>query len=207
MRLAQFIRSEMQAILAEWDAFARSIEPGGKAIHELDLRNDAERLLRSIADDVDSAQSAAQQTAKSRGGVAVSTQGIDPSATTHAEQRIQVGMDIDQLIAEYRALRASVLRLWRGQLQMADPKDLDDVTRFNEAIDQAMTRSVSEFTANVDYFKDLFLGMVSHEMRGPLHAVLLQATLLTQSPELDEKYSQSRRPYLAKCDAHEPPVT
>jgi hypothetical protein len=65
------------------------------------------------------------------------------AAQTHAILRARSGFDINQLASEYRALRASVLRLWTEAYQPGDI-NLEDVIRFNEAIDQALAESVSE---------------------------------------------------------------
>jgi hypothetical protein len=63
------------------------------------------------------------------------------AAQTHAILRARSGFDINQLASEYRALRASVLRLWTEAYQPGDI-NLEDVIRFNEAIDQALAESV-----------------------------------------------------------------
>ncbi|MET0356931.1 MAG: ATP-binding protein, partial [Cellvibrio sp.] len=51
-----------------------------------------------------------------------------------------------QLVSEYRALRASVLRLWaKSRDTLLETIAADDVTRFNEAVDQAIAESVDFF--------------------------------------------------------------
>jgi signal transduction histidine kinase len=89
------------------------------------------------------------------------------------------GFDINQLAAEYRALRASVLRLW---MDAADPKEflLEDLIRFNEAIDQALAESVDFFSAEVDQARNLFFGMLGHDMRSPLQTIQMTASYLSQ---------------------------
>jgi signal transduction histidine kinase len=56
--------------------------------------------------------------------------------------------------------------------------DLDDVVRFNEAIDQGIAESVSFFSAQVDQARNLFFGMLGHDMRSPLNAILMTAKYL-----------------------------
>ena len=56
----------------------------------------------------------------------------ETAAQTHAIMRAKSGFDIQQLASEYRALRASVLRLWTDTYQF-EASALDDVMRFNEA--------------------------------------------------------------------------
>jgi signal transduction histidine kinase len=91
--------------------------------------------------------------------------------------RAQSGFDINQLAAEYRALRASVLRLWMDACEPEGPH-VDDVIRFNEAIDQALAESVDFFSAQVEQSRNLFLGMLGHDMRSPLQSIQMTASYL-----------------------------
>jgi signal transduction histidine kinase len=49
------------------------------------------------------------------------------------------------------------------------------VTRFNEAIDQLLAESMAQYAEDIDYSKDLFLGVLGHDLRNPLSAVLMTA--------------------------------
>jgi signal transduction histidine kinase len=101
----------------------------------------------------------------------------ETAAQTHALLRARAGFNINQLAAEYRALRASVLRLWADECEPVVP-DLDDVIRFNEAIDQALAESVAFFSAQVEQSRNLLLGMLGHDMRSPLQAIQATASYL-----------------------------
>jgi signal transduction histidine kinase len=98
---------------------------------------------------------------------------------THAALRAQSGFTINQLTAEYRALRASVLHLWT---KACEPSAIDprDVVRFNEAIDQALAESVAFFSAEIENERNLFLGMLGHDMRSPLQVIQLTSTYLSK---------------------------
>lgn len=50
--------------------------------------------------------------------------------------------------------------------------------RFNEAIDQAIVESVDFFSMQVDFTRNLFLGMLGHDMRSPLQTVRITAAYL-----------------------------
>jgi signal transduction histidine kinase len=76
-----------------------------------------------------------------------------------------------------RALRASVLRLWMDECQPDAPHP-DDVIRFNEAIDQAISESIGFFSAQVDQARNLLLGMLGHDMRSPLQTIQTTASYL-----------------------------
>ena len=103
----------------------------------------------------------------------------ETAAQSHAVLRAKSGYDIEQLASEYRALRASVLVLWMDECKPADPY-LDDVIRFNEAIDQALAESIGHFNAQVEQARNLLLGMLSHDMRTPLQTVQMTARYLGQ---------------------------
>jgi len=83
-----------------------------------------------------------------------------------------------QLVAEYRALRAGVLRLWAEKEPVA--VSVVDVIRFNEAIDQAVAESVEFFSEETDQLRNVFLGVLGHDLRGPLNAILLTAELISR---------------------------
>lgn len=66
MKLSTFIITNMQQVLAEWDRFARTLELEG-VLSKKEVRDHAEQILRAIALDIDTHQSAEQQQRKSQG--------------------------------------------------------------------------------------------------------------------------------------------
>jgi signal transduction histidine kinase len=177
VRLADFIDANLPAILAEWEAFASSLLPAAGGLDSVALRDHAEDILRAVANDLRTAQTRAQQSAKSKGQAIVRPDATETAAQTHALLRATGGFTIRQLVAEYRALRASVLRLW-SDTGVYGPQAMEDVGRFNEAIDQAVAESVDYFTTEVDRWRAVFLGVLGHELRGPLNAILLTSKLV-----------------------------
>ena len=174
MRLADYIMREMERILAKWEQFAETRLPAAEAMGPLELRDHAQQILEAIAEDLGTTQSRQQQAAKSMGLAPAPFPARETAAQTHAVLRAKSGYDIKQLVSEYRALRASVLVMWIDECRPAAP-DLQDVIRFNEAIDQAVAESVHYFSAHVDRARNLLLGMLSHDMRSPLQAVQMTA--------------------------------
>jgi len=59
----------------------------------------------------------------------------------HGKLRHSVGFDVSQVGAEYRALRASVLRLWMRNVGTVDATVLEEIVRFNEGIDQGLAEA------------------------------------------------------------------
>jgi signal transduction histidine kinase len=179
MRLADFIRRDMEAILSEWETFAAAQLPAAADMNSLALRDHAEQLLRAIAKDISSPQSDEEREQKSKGHAARPLEARNTESETHALLRAQSGFTINQLAAEYRSLRASVLHLWT---RASEPSAIDprDVYRFNEAIDQAVAESIAFFGAQMENERNLFLGMLGHDMRGPLQVIHLTATYLSK---------------------------
>lgn len=179
MRLADFIRHNVESIVDEWVAFAATRAPAAERMTLLSLRDHAEEILQAIVKDLDSPQTEAEQTAKSRGEAPQSVGSRETAAQTHGLLRAKSGFDINQMASEYRALRASVLRLWLVACA-PQPPHAGDIIRFNEAIDQALAESVSFYSERVEQARNLFLGTLGHDMRTPLQAIHMTAAYLTQ---------------------------
>ncbi len=177
MRLADFIVRNMEPILVQWEAFAATLLPAARSMDSRGLRDHARQILEAVVKDLRSPQTREAQREKSLGRAPEPTNAEETAAQTHAVLRARRGFDINQLAAEYRALRASVLRLWIDECQPSAPH-LGDMIRFNEAIDQALAESVAFFTAQVEQARDLLLGMLGHDMRTPLQAIQLTASYL-----------------------------
>ena len=155
MRLSVFILANIEPILAEWDVFARKIWPG-KYTDPAELRDHAENILRAAALDMQTRQTDAQQDAKSIGegrNQTAASSSVDWASGVHALARLDSGFDLLAVFAEYRALRASVIRLWRDSGPNPDLHDLDDLTRFNESIDQSLTEAVRKYVYEVASFR------------------------------------------------------
>jgi signal transduction histidine kinase len=191
MRLADFILKNIEPILAEWEAFARSVPPGA-TMDQLALRDHAQDILRATALDMASAQTAAERADKSRGhghGEADSLR-LNGASDVHAVGRVRSGFDLLAVIAEYRALRASVVRLWRESRPDPDPLDLDDLARFNESLDQSLTKAVRSYTQQVDRSRQMFLAILGHDLRNPLNSMMMSAEALSQPGLLDAESSR-----------------
>jgi len=176
MRLSDFILKNMETVLTEWESFAATLLPGAGNMTSLTLRDHAPQILEAIAHDITTAQTRDEQAEKSRGRASKMAGAPETAAQTHAVLRARSGFNIMHLVAEYRALRASVLRLWFDSNPLDEGRG--EVTRFNEAIDQAIAESVGHFHAQVEMSRNLFLGMLGHDMRTPLSAIVATASYL-----------------------------
>src|SRR5688500_15462026 len=176
MRLADFILENVEPILAEWEVFARSLSPGAK-MNSLALRDHAQDILLATVRDMNSEQTGAQQSDKSRGqgNNGQDSVALNGASDLHAVGRLSSGFDLMEVISEYRALRASVLRLWHDSSPRPIDFDVSDVTRFNESIDQSLCKAVSSFTRRIDQSRDMFLAILGHDLRNPLNSIAMTA--------------------------------
>lgn len=55
---------------------------------------------------------------------------------------------------------------------------MDEMVRFNEAIDQSLTESVRQYSLRVSQTRDRFTGVLAHDLRSPLGAIANSAELL-----------------------------
>lgn len=189
IRLADFIRANIDPIVAEWVKFAQTRTPASDNMTKLALKDHIVELLEFIADDLESPQSENEQVRKSRGLGAEDGEFTRSAAEIHASLRLSDGFNIDQMVSEYRALRASVVKLWTASSQILSATDLEDMTRFNEALDQALTESVAEYTKMVNQSRDLFLGVLGHDLRNPIGAALMAARLIVKRCVADSRES------------------
>ena len=149
-----------------------------------ELRDHAEDILTAAVKDISTPQTSDEQSHKSQGRGSAKT--MQASGRLHADDRIQHGFTLRSVLAEFRALRATVLRLY----EESGASDLTDVRRFNEAIDEALTESMDRFALQTDLFRDQFIGILSHDLRTPLAAITVGAPLLA-APE-DNPQRRSR---------------
>jgi signal transduction histidine kinase len=183
-RLATFILANREPILVEWEAFARTCAPASGAMDVAALRDHANEMLTVIAADLETPQGGRAQREKAQGN-APPEAGIT-AAEEHGAGRAESGFSVEQMISEYRALRASVLRLWTRARGEMTPADVNDLMRFNEAIDQSLAESISRYTEDLDYSKEMFLAILGHDLRTPLGAVMTSATFMLETQELQE---------------------
>ena len=170
--LRTFVEAHHEAIIQEFAAFAQTLMPEGLELTPVVLRDHAEELLTAIVRDMGIPQTVGEQERKSEGLGEAKT--MAASGRLHADARAQHGFSVHALVAEFRALRAIVLRLY----EKSGESDLGEVRRFNEAIDEALAVSLSRFTIQTDRFRDQFIGILSHDLRTPLGAITTGAALL-----------------------------
>ena len=185
MKLSKFILQNLEEILQEWEDFASTIATFNNSMTTVELRDHAEAMLKVIAADLETFQNEQESIDKS--------QGLAPDASTetaaevHAVARLGSGFSGDQVMAEYRALRSSVLRLWSRRTELTTADEIQDMVRFNEAIDQSITESLGRYSEILRESQNLFLAILGHDVRTPLGAITMGAQVLLLDAALPSK--------------------
>jgi signal transduction histidine kinase/CRP-like cAMP-binding protein len=175
LQLSAFIEENMEEIVAEWEAFARTLLPAAATMTSLALRDHARQILQAIAHEIQS------------DGAAEPHSSGKTAATTHGALRHLSGFNLLQLGSEYRALRASVIKLWRAHLSKEHHGPLDDLARFNASVDQALAESIASYADELTRSRDTFLAILGHDLRSPLSAVSLSGEYLSKGGMLEGK--------------------
>ena len=179
MKLSTFIKNHLEEILTEWDLFAQTLLPAASGMSVTDLRDDAKQILNAIAVDIETKQSLGQEKDKSK-GLALASK--DSAASTHGRLRHNSGFTLVQLVAEFRAVRASVLRLWLPNITAITEEATADMIRFNEAVDQAVAASVATYAEHAANVRDTFLAILGHDLRSPLSTITMAGDVFSQGP-------------------------
>lgn len=182
MKLSQFLKDHNDEILLEWDRFAKEVAPPGSDMSVSALRDHAKELLLAIANNIERTQSKNTQVEKSKGQLPAPGE-LGAAASLHGMLRHQGGFDLKEVAAEFRALRASVLHLWLPLVKDMTPEFSYDVTRFNEAIDEALSGSIITFSDQTAHTRDTFLAVLGHDLRNPLSAISMSGEFLQKVAE------------------------
>jgi diguanylate cyclase (GGDEF)-like protein/PAS domain S-box-containing protein len=146
MRLADFIRANIEPILQKWDEFAETVIRSARGMGKAAIRDHAREMLLTIAAELDRANRGQPLVARSE----------EDAAEAHGIGRWTAGFDINETVSEYRALRASVIAFWTKADTTIQPTDFDDLLRFNEAIDESLSASLAGYTAEKEKHERLF---------------------------------------------------
>jgi signal transduction histidine kinase len=169
MKLTEFIRANIPAISHEWEKFAATLVPERNFSRSV-LRDGIVEILEQIASDVERPRGE-----KPRDRAAQAPDERDPiviASKRHAEDRTRMGIATPQLLSEFCALRATVIRLWQASDAAEDKKDVEVLLRFNEAVDEIQMVAAQRYHETNQHSRELFLAILGHDLRNPLAAIL-----------------------------------
>jgi len=171
-RLGELILAEGGELLAEWRRQVREL-PSARNLDRPTLDDHIPQLLEEIAE--------ALKERRDESIPAVMLEGTPPA---HGIQRLEDGFDLEEVVAEYNILRGSIHDL-------AEEHGIDiRGTTFhilNRVLDTAIGLAVQTYATQraleVKQRREEYLAFVAHDLRTPLSAVSLSASLLELSLE------------------------
>ncbi len=194
MRLADFIRAEMEPILQDWEEFARTIF-AARHMEKTGLRDHAKEMLLEIAEDLDAHQSDSEQDEKAKGREP--DDGEESPAEVHGGDRLSSGFNIMETISEFRALRASVVAHWTKAHPTTTEQQLEDLTRFHEAIDQAVAESLEQYATEKEMETRLF-GAVLLASPDPVFVLDLDGNVVYANKATSDLFTLEREAIIGK---------
>jgi putative methionine-R-sulfoxide reductase with GAF domain len=134
-RLADFVRERSAEIMADWESRVRRLAPAQRLERPV-LLDDMPQFLKELCDYISEVRAGTR----------------DPPSTkvphAHAIDRLELGYDVGDVVAEYSILRECLLEL--AYRELAPARLSAEMPRLHEAIDLAITESVARFSAAHD---------------------------------------------------------
>lgn len=154
-----FLPGHQDRIAREFADSVRALLPAGTALTGWEMHARGRDLLTNVVRHLDG-----------QPPVAMAEDPVAPSMHDRMQQRCSLA----SILAEYRALRATLLRAYEN----SGGSDLTEVRRFNDALDRALTESLEQFARQADRQRDQFIGVLGHDLRTPLDVVSMGAAIL-----------------------------
>jgi signal transduction histidine kinase len=147
-------------------------------------RDHAAQMLDAIAEDMRTPETLVSREEKGKGLSPDNSPALKAAGHEHALGRLAEQFSLSELVSEFRAMRASVLRLWATQHPNAD-EHLTDIVRFNESIDEILAASSQSYSTRINDARNVIIGILAHDLRTPIHSVLLGARYFLQTRTTD----------------------
>ena len=165
--LPDFIRRHKELILDHWLAEVRRLSSAQNQPAEI-IRDHIPEFLDRLADALDR-----------NGAGAASLRGLP---NLHAALRVREGYDLRQLVAEYRVIRAVILGLYRerGDISEESRPNLQPIATMNAVLDVAIADAVDQYSIDEGRAREMFIGMLGHDLRDPLNTIAFHAHVLRE---------------------------
>lgn len=178
MTLPHFLQESIEDILAEWERECGASAPGaGPAAR----RQHFGKVLRAVADEMKRLPAGAAA--------------LPPTGAVET-----VHSPAGKLVGDYASLRASVVRQWRRKHPTPTPSDLDDLVRFNEAMDSSLAELTATFAPSESQPQSLFLGVLNHELRTSVASIQMSAQVLTHRSTPGSPEAKAAHRILRSCE-------
>lgn len=165
MAIAARLRTDKQLITDRWEARILEVTPALGRLTRSELVDHMPEFLEGLADWID-------------GKVAEAREGFKALARGHALQRHGAGIELEELTSEYVTLRVVVLE------RIVETNTPEEVARsivaLEAGIDCAVNGAVHHYANERDRVRERFIGILAHDLRDPLSAVMMSASLLAE---------------------------
>ena len=198
MKLSSIILDNIEPILQEWEDFAKNIFPKNRTTTVSELRDHAKKILMLIVNELEY-EFAIKGPDKNIEELILSSRGEkDTPSKIHGFARMHDGFNINELVSEYRALRASVIKIFNNSVVELSTSRLKELAIFNEAIDRSLAESISSYSYFEDKQINLFNGMLS--VNPDLHYILdLNGNILYMNLAMNNFYEKPAYEILGKA--------
>ena len=164
--LATLIRRERDTLLARWREEVRQLA-GARELDVPTLNDHIPDLLEELADELEA------HTVESMVGE------LKKNSVIHGLDRLRLGFDVEEVVAEYNALRGAIQDLIeRHDLSLRGPVN----RTINRVIDMSIGLAVKTYAAQkaleIQQRREEHLAFVAHDFRSPLSAIAMAAQLL-----------------------------
>lgn len=187
--LADLLERRREAIIHRWAERVRADGVADETLSPSALRNSLPEFLTQVA------AALRRQAPQAACEAAPATEYV---AREHGRQRYRVGFDLRNLVVEYNVLREVLFAVIDESglpLHMADVRVV--CAAFSKGIAEAVDQFARERDEDVQAssaererasaFEQQLIAIVSHDLRGPLAAILIAAEAASRRGEIDEK--------------------
>lgn len=165
--LAQLITLERHTLLADWRRDVRKMS-SAKNLDTPTLNDHIPKLLDELV-----------LSFQQKSDASIDDVLLNGSPCDHGEQRLKDGFDIEEVVAEYNILRACIHDLADKHNLSLQGKPFHIMNRvFDYAIGLAVQTYATEKALEVQKRREEYLAFVAHDLRTPLSAIGLAATVL-----------------------------
>jgi signal transduction histidine kinase len=156
----QAILANRRQILDRWASRARQLTPEARRLPRRELEDNLPGILDELARALARGETSGQRS---------------PNAVEHGKQRFRVGFDLEAVVREYAILREVIFELFDVS---GVPVTFDEITTVSEVISGGITNAVVEYSRARTHILEIMVGVLSHDLRDPLHAITLGADSL-----------------------------
>jgi len=165
-KLGAFIRQERDALLAEWRREVRQL-PVALHLDIPTLNDHLPELLEELACELEASSDETM------------IEGLKECPVIHGLERLRIGFDVEEVVAEYNALRSVIQNLAERHGLSLHGKANHIVNRvIDGAIGLAVKTYATQKALEVQQRRGEHLSFVAHDLKTPLSAIAIAAKLL-----------------------------